>query len=165
MCKFIDQYITCSIPEVEGKLKELVLQLQNHKHSSYCKRSNSCRFGFPHSPSDNTLIAEPCEPCEHSTDPIETLKKVCKVLAGGGCDDLNLDEILAKAKVTSDDYQNALSVSNNGSVVVLKHKPKECNINNYNVPVLLAWQANMDLQICPECLCMCHVCGLVHYEN
>ena len=44
VCKFIDQYITCSIPEVEGKLKELVLQLQNHRHSSYCERNNSCRF-------------------------------------------------------------------------------------------------------------------------
>ena len=65
-------------------------------------------------------------------------------VSGGGCDDLNLDEVLAKAKVTSDDYQNALSVSNNGGVVVLKRKPKECNINNYNVPVLLAWQANMN---------------------
>ena len=103
VCEFIDQDITCSIPEVEGKLKELVLQLQNHRHSSYCKRNNSCRFGFPHPPSDNTLIVEPCEPCEDSTDPIETLKKVRKVLAGGGCDDLS-DEILAKAKVTSDDY-------------------------------------------------------------
>ena len=80
VCKFIDQYITCSIPEVEGKLKELVLQLQNHRHSSYCKRNNSCRFGFPHPPSDNTLIAEPCEPCEHSTDPIETLKKSVRYL-------------------------------------------------------------------------------------
>ena len=82
MClgQFIDQYITCSIPEVEGKLKELVLQLQNHRHSSYCKRNNSCRFGFPHPPSDNTLIAEPCEPCEHSTDPIETLKKSVRFL-------------------------------------------------------------------------------------
>ena len=33
VCRFIDQYIICSIPEVEGKLKELVLQLQNHRHS------------------------------------------------------------------------------------------------------------------------------------
>ena len=29
---------------------------------------------------------------------------------------------------------------------MLKRKPSECNINNYNIPVLLAWQANMDLQ-------------------
>ena len=48
--------------------------------------------------------------------------------------------------MTSDDYRNALSVSSNGSVVVLKCKPKECNINNYNLPVLLVRQANMDLQ-------------------
>ena len=49
--------------------------------------------------------------------------------------------------MASDDYQNALSVFNNGSVVVLKRKPKECNINNYNLPVLThSMQANMDLQ-------------------
>ena len=29
---------------------------------------------------------------------------------------------------------------------MLKRKPSECNINNYNIPVLLAWRANMDLQ-------------------
>ena len=29
---------------------------------------------------------------------------------------------------------------------MLKRKPSEFNINNYNIPVLLAWQANMVLQ-------------------
>ena len=31
---FIDKYIKCSIPSDEGKLKELVLSLQQHKHST-----------------------------------------------------------------------------------------------------------------------------------
>ena len=42
---FIDQYVTCAKPE-DGKLRELVLLLQEHmyKHSSYCKRGKTCRF-------------------------------------------------------------------------------------------------------------------------
>ena len=38
VCKFIDKYVSCAIPENECKLKQLVLLLQQHKHSSYCKR-------------------------------------------------------------------------------------------------------------------------------
>ena len=30
--------------------------------------------------------------------------------------------------------------------MILKRKPNECNINNYNASVMLAWQANMDIQ-------------------
>ena len=59
VCAFIDQYITCAIPSEEGKLKELVQLLQQHKHLSYCKRRKSCRFSFPKPPTPNTLIAEP----------------------------------------------------------------------------------------------------------
>ncbi len=143
VCQFIDQYITCSIPEEEGKLKDLVLLLQQHKHSSYCKRTSMCRFNFPHPPSQNTLIAEPCE---DASEPLDVLKKVRKVLGDVCGNDLTLDEVLVKAEISSEQYTSALAVSTNGSVVVLKRKPNECYINNYNVPVMLAWQANMDLQ-------------------
>ena len=37
-------------------------------------------------------------------------------------------------------------MSTNGHVVVLKREPNECFINNYNPSVMLAWQANMDIQ-------------------
>ena len=50
VCDFIDQYISCDIPKEEGKLKELVLLLQQHKHSSYCKRNGTCRFNFSTTP-------------------------------------------------------------------------------------------------------------------
>ena len=46
VCDFIDKYVSCEIPKNESKLKELVLMLQQHKHSSYCKRHNS-GCGFP----------------------------------------------------------------------------------------------------------------------
>jgi len=59
VCPFIEKHISCGIPKEEGKLKELVLLLQQHKHSSYCKKNKKCQFNFPHPPSSKTLIAEP----------------------------------------------------------------------------------------------------------
>lgn len=46
VCEFIDQYVTCELPAEDGKLKELVFLLQNHKHSTYCRRNKSCHFSF-----------------------------------------------------------------------------------------------------------------------
>ena len=60
-----------------------------------------------------------------------------------------MNELLAKADVTLDQYVSALQVSTKGSVVILKRKSSECNINNHNAYVMLAWQANMDIQYVP----------------
>ncbi len=54
--------------------------------------------------------------------------------------------LLNEAEVTEDEYTDALEVSNRGSVVLLKRDPNVCFINNYNPSVMLAWQANMDIQ-------------------
>ena len=35
VCSFIDQYVSCKVPKEDGRLKDLVLLLQQHKHSSY----------------------------------------------------------------------------------------------------------------------------------
>ena len=145
VCTFIDKYISCAIPEQEGKLKELVLLLQQHKHSTYCKRNKSCRFNFPKPPNSKTLIATPDSDsdvikCAHSV-----LAKVHKVLADGHTD-LSLYEILIRAKASPNEYTEALEVSSKGCVVVLQRQPNEININNYNAPVTLAWQANTDIQ-------------------
>lgn len=142
VCHFIDQYISCAIPD-DGKLKDFVLLLQNHRHSSYCRRKKGCRFKFPHPPSETTLIAESVN---KSTDSITVLTHVRKVLVDSHDDDPTLHELLDKANVSIDDYVSALEVSNKGSVVILKRKPNECNVNNYNPSVMLAWQANMDIQ-------------------
>ena len=48
--------------------------------------------------------------------------------------------------MTETEYIEALEASCTGIVVVLKRKLGECCINNYNPSVLLAWQANMDIQ-------------------
>ncbi len=141
VCQFIDQYITCEIPDKDSKLKDMVLLLQQHKHSNYCKRNRRCRFNFPHPPSNETIISEPSETASDYTD---ILTSVYKALAENPND--SMSELLNKSNVTLDQYVTALQVSTKSSVVILKRKPNECNINNYNASVILAWQANMDIQ-------------------
>ena len=58
VCDFIDQYVSCALPADDCKLRELVCLLQQHKHSSYCKRNKTCRFSFPKPPSPKTLITK-----------------------------------------------------------------------------------------------------------
>ena len=142
VCNFINRYISCNIPSEDGKLKDLVLLLQQHKHSSYCRRNKKCRFNFPQPPSSKTLIAKP-DTANNSA--LETLGKVRKLLVNVKTD-VSLDELLSLANITSKEYHNALSVSNRGDTIVLKRDPCDCNINNYNPAVMLAWQANMDIQ-------------------
>ena len=138
----INKYITCAIPADECKLRDIVLLLRKHKHSSYCRRNRGCRFHFPHPPSNESIISEQSD---DTSDCIQVLTKVCKVLTDNP-NDLTMNELLAKADVTLDQYVSALQVSTKGSVVILKCKSSECNINNYNASVMLAWQANMDIQ-------------------
>ena len=145
VCDFIDQYVSCKVPAEDSKLKDLVLLLQKHKHSSYCRRNKTCRFSFPKPPSSKTLITK--DDPEHG-DNSQELSVLCKVqkLIADGYTDLSLAELLNKAEVTEKDYIDALELSTNGNVVVLKREPNECFINNYNPSVMLAWQANMDIQ-------------------
>ena len=160
VCEFIDKFITASIPTQDSKLRDLVLQLQQHKHSSYCRTNKRCRFGFPHPPSSHTIIAQ--ESCRDNDRHSEILLKVRKLLADGDSDNLSLNDLLDKVGVTYEAYEEALNVTSSGSVILLKRQPNECNINNYNPHVLLAWQANMDIQYG---LCLYNVCCLLHYES
>ncbi len=146
VCDFIDKYVSCNLPSEDGRLKELILSVQQHKHSTYCKRNKRCRFSFRHPPSSSTLIAK-----EDTSDDIDitvmsqSLSKVRKLLING-TNNVGLTEQLQLAEVKRDDYVKALSVTNKGNKIILKREPLQCNIINYNPSVMLAWQANMDIQ-------------------
>ena len=142
VCDFIDQYVSCKVPKENCKLKELVLLLQKHKHSSYCKRNNKRRFNFPKPPSSKTLITKDDTDPDDTEQALAVLSKVQKLIAEGETH-LSLNDLLDKAKVTENEYIDALEVSGTGNVVVLERNPNECN---YNPSVMLAWQANMDVQ-------------------
>ena len=86
VCDFIDQYVSCSIPNENSKLKELVLLLQQHKHSSYCRRNKVCRFNFPKFPSPKTLITKDGAMPNDATQALAVLRKVQKLLAEADSD-------------------------------------------------------------------------------
>ena len=101
VCDFIDQYITCGIPSDEGKLKELVLLLQQHKHSSYCKRHNKCRFTFPKPPSTKTLITQCDVDPDVASNAQTVLSKVYPVLADNHADMSLEDKCVGELTMTS----------------------------------------------------------------
>ena len=57
-----------------------------------------------------------------------------------------IDDVLTRASVDREEYVEALQVTKAGNVVLLKREPNEQKVNNYNASVMLAWQANMDIQ-------------------
>ena len=61
-------------------------------------------------------------------------------------EDINMDELLLKAKVTSDMYLCGLKICSTGNSIVMQRKPSESWINTYNPDVVRIWKANMDLQ-------------------
>ncbi|XP_078692147.1 uncharacterized protein LOC144922342 [Branchiostoma floridae x Branchiostoma belcheri] len=150
---FINKHQTCAIPgEEEEDLRHLVLSLQKHVHSQTCRRSGSCRFRFPHPPSCLTMIARPSE-----ADPLvvkrdlkvkeEVFRKVRTVMEDKNTpEDISLEQLLQRAKVGPDVYQQALKLTKSGEQIVLQRHPSERFINQYNPSILQTWRANMDLQ-------------------
>ena len=62
-------------------------------------------------------------------------------------ENLTFQHFLQKIQVSESDYMKALSTSQRGKILILKRAPKERYINNYNAEMILAWNANMDLQL------------------
>ena len=150
VCESIDKYICARIPEGDDersrKLRELVLKLQIHKHSAYCRRDGRCRFGIPAAPSPVALISG--KPVENSSKKVKEatslLQEVMKVVI---CfPDIPLEHALTMAKVEYDAYLDALAVSCNAHHIVLRREPNDCFVNPYNPDILLNWEANMDIQ-------------------
>ena len=121
------------------------------------EKGKTCTFHFPQPPSPKTLIAKPDSNSDTLVDPQSILTKVRDKLINDTVD-VSLNQLLIDTGIEHDKYLQG--ISNVDDVVVLKREPNECKINNYNGPVLQAWQANMDLySICFKCLCI-YVCSI-----
>ena len=60
---------------------------------------------------------------------------------------MSLHDFYQAIGTTEAEYVEALQISERGKVLVLKREVKERFVNNYNPEMLLAWNANMDLQL------------------
>ena len=161
MAKFVDKFVSCSLQDED--LQETVQDVQKHSHkgswekkTGCYKKGRTCRFNFPRFPSEKTIIAQPL----NSEDPdyeakkkeykdaLQRVKEVLIRLSNEEQNTVDLEAILKEAKVTKNKYYEALKVSQTGACIILKRKPNEIYINNYNPEWIKAWDGNMDIAIC-----------------
>ncbi|CAC5400691.1 unnamed protein product [Mytilus coruscus] len=130
-----------------------LVNLQVHKHSKTCRKKGHpiCRFGFPLPPMKATVILEPLK----ENDDIEKYKAIYKEIQkeintlhnSEDIDqmtyDMFLDDVL---QINEEHYIKAIRSNLSGPKVFLKRKPSEVRVNGYMKTVLVAWQANHDLQ-------------------
>lgn len=147
---FIDNIITCQKPTDNAELADLVNR-QLHRHSHTCRKNTKaeCRFNYPQPPMRRTKILYPLDinmPQSEIKKHKETWKATKKHLddmkEGGN---VSFDELLLELRVT-ENYLLAISSSLFAATVLLRRKPNELRINNYNPACLRAWRANMDIQ-------------------
>ena len=147
--QFVDQYLTCSAEKNETL--ELV-KLQTHKHSRTCRKKGKpiCRFGFPLPPLPRTMLLYPLE------EEVEKYKKKSTELQKDMNEfqenvEMTFDDFLNKiAKMDFEDYIRCIRSSLRAPKVFLRRKPQEMRINLFNENMLLAWKANLDIQIVLE---------------
>ena len=149
-------------------LYELVNQYQTHKHSKSCRKYKNklCRYEFGKFFTEKKIIAQPLEDSIKDVESYSILKKKDAILSkvtdfiNKSLDpskdtyrkDLSIDGILLELQLTKKEYYWALSVpSENDFKLHLKRDTNSCFINNYNLVLLKAWQANIDLQSVYNC--------------
>ena len=135
---------------------------------------NLCRFGYRKFPSPFTIIVVPCKLAgESRAKKFERRAEILDIVREILNDDdiikeimteydkntetkdeyktnreLRIKEVLKIAGVSLTEYIDALSYSRTGYSVVLERDIDETDINFYNIEMLRAWNANMDIQIC-----------------
>ena len=179
---FIDTFISCSLQD--ENVSHLVKDVQIHNHSKTCRKYGStCRFGFPRFPSERTIVAQPLvvddfpsksdldkhqkmlqtvlQKVRKVLDDMDARKKKDKLFAQHLINHIKIDDILIHAeiadtlKVSRQLYYEALGVSKKGKIIILKRTVQEMWVNNYNPEWLLAWDGNMDIQLCLDFFAIC----------
>ena len=158
--QFVDKYLTCSVNDEETAH---LVELQTHKHSKTCRKKGKaiCRFGFPLPPLPQTRLLYPLE------EDVDQFKKkyseLQRAMNENKDNDVSFAEFLETvAKMTFEDYIKCIRSSLNAPKVFLKRAPNEMRVNLFNVKILLAWKANLDIQIVLEPYgCASYVVGYI----
>ena len=147
--QFVDSYLTCNADNEETVS---LVKLQTHKHSRTCRKKGKpiCRFGFPLPPFPRTVLLYPLEEeVEKYKIKYSQLQKVMNEYKD--TEGMSFNEFLEKVvKMDFDEYIKCIRSSLKAPNVFLKRKPNEMRINLFNGKILLAWKANLDIQIVLE---------------
>ena len=150
---FIDYKVSCQLPDDDSEMYELLHLVQRHTHSVACRKHGKlCRFNFPRPPVNETLVFKPLE-----TPPTKHMQKVFSAALTSVYEQLDdnidkntsMEEVLNKANVSEQLYINALhwiKTKSGQPAIILKRKPYEANVNNYNTILMKSWEANIDVQ-------------------
>ena len=168
VCSFIDKYITVRLPppSFQGKhTRDLMLRLQQHTHSDYCRQNRKCRFGFPKPPSFQTVICQAPEGENHE-DELEVakvvLKKVYDELQDNAVLHANSDisALLGASGISPTLYNDSIKIASKGPSIILHRNPCDININSCNIDILRLCGANIDLQyVVNEVATVMYVCS------
>ena len=147
--EFVDQYLTCNS---DNEKTANLVNLQSHKHSRTCRKKGKpiCRFGFPLPPLPKTMLLYPLEENidKYKKKNVELQKSMNECKEN---EDIPFDEFLEKiARMDFEDYICCIRSSLKAPKVFFKRKVKEMRINPFNENILLAWKANLDIQIVLE---------------
>ena len=156
--KLADELVSCKLPQENDELSKIVSEVQIHKHTKSCMKYNgTCCYGFPRLPSPVTLLAKPLElidPTLSEKEMAEKKAKASKILRAAKSflenhnfdENMTLHDFYLAIDTNEADYVDALKITDRGKVLILKREVRERFVNNYNPEMLLAWNANMDLQ-------------------
>ena len=168
VCAFIDRYVSAVLPDTcfhTSRTRALMLRLQQHTHSDYCRRGKKCRFGFPKPPSYRTLVCRKPEG-EDANNKIEVSKTILKKVHDelheneGVYMGKNICDLLAASCVSCDVYDEALRVTPKGPMVILRRNLSDVTVNSCNIGILNLWGANVDLQyVVNEVATVMYVCS------
>ena len=147
---FTDKYITATLSNHDHayeKDRKIMENLQKHTHSDYCRRNNTCRFGFAKPPSTEILISRPPpnDDADTTKKAKEILQKVKDFLTTTDVEDISLQDILLQLELSQQTY--ILQTSHRGPNVILKQNPQDVFLNACNQDILYLWGGNIDLQL------------------
>ena len=163
---YIDSYITC---EYDESLPWEVMRGQLHRHTFSChKYGTDCRYLFPRVPLPRTMILHPLGdediPAGMSKRGLAKVwKRIHKAMTKYPRIPQNLGEApegmdrasdcekafvgwLTRLGLTEEEYILAVRASLRRTLVLVRRKPQEVWVNQYNRSILTLWEGNMDLQ-------------------
>ena len=171
---FVDSVIKCELPnkDEEPELYDLVLTYQKHTHSNSCRKykNKDCRYSFGKYFTDHTIISEPLPDGTSEEEKSKMLEKRKGILQKAKtyidthlnpkknnihypdkpdyCKPKTIEAILDELNIEKADYEWALSISIDSTFQIqFKKAPDLCFINNYFPDDLIAWEANIDIQV------------------
>ena len=171
---FIDNIIKRELPNLQerSRLFELVRNYQTHSHSKSCRKYKSieCRYSCGKYLTDHTIIAHPVSDklsVEEKALILQQLKLVLSTVKKYIDMHLNpktnnlysptenvyqadkpINTILQELQISEDQNYKALAISSDSTFQIhFKRDPESCFIDNYLEDGLIAWEANLDIQL------------------